>query len=97
MARPPKKTTTIVWNHTGFHVIGFLLQGSRFNTHYDVSAILQLLADWFVGEVAASDRRLIVSADNARAHTAKVSFLLLIHCCHPKKDLRLQKLFRLPM
>jgi hypothetical protein len=42
---------TIVWNPTGFHIIDILPKGSKFNTHHYVSAFLQSLTDWRVGEI----------------------------------------------
>jgi hypothetical protein len=46
---------------------------SKFNACHYVSTILQSLADYRVGEVEAIDRELIVHADNAQFHMAKVS------------------------
>jgi hypothetical protein len=63
----------IVWSFTGFHVFDILSKDSKFNAHHYVSAILQSLADWHIGEVGATDRKLILHADNARPHTAEVS------------------------
>jgi hypothetical protein len=63
---------TIVWNaQVPFD------QGSRksrrFNTNYYIAEILEPLSQWRSKEAAANERKLLVHADNARQHTAKLS------------------------
>jgi hypothetical protein len=72
MGQSSKMLITIVWSSINFHIVDFLSKGSKFNAHHYVFAILQSLADLHVGEVGATDRMLIMHADNARSHIAKV-------------------------
>jgi hypothetical protein len=65
MAQSPKIMMTIVWSLIGFHVVDVVPKGSKFNSHHYVSAILQSLADWPVGEIGATNLKLIMHADNA--------------------------------
>jgi hypothetical protein len=62
----------IVWNPINFHIVDVLSKGSKFNAHHYVSAILQYLTDWRIGEVGATDRKLIIHTDNVRFHPANV-------------------------
>jgi hypothetical protein len=66
-----KMMITIVWNPSGFHVIRALPKGAKFNADYYMSEILTPLLQWRSRQVGATDRKLIVHADNARPHTAK--------------------------
>jgi hypothetical protein len=62
---------TFVWNHTGFYWIVAFTKGMKFNADYDISHVLDPLAEWRRSQVGGSDRRLHVHADNTRPHTAK--------------------------
>jgi hypothetical protein len=68
----PKMTITIVWIPTGFRIVDILLKDSKFNAHHYISVIPQSVSDWRVYEVGETNRKLIVHADNARSHMAKV-------------------------
>jgi hypothetical protein len=70
-------TIIIVWNLIDFQVVNVLPNGSKVNARNYIFVILQSLADWFVSEVGATDRKLIVHADNARSHTAKMSLAFI--------------------
>jgi hypothetical protein len=64
---------TIVWNRRGFHLIKALEKGPKFNAGYYIAEILEPLSQRRSIEAAGSDRKLLVHADNARLHTAKLS------------------------
>jgi imidazoleglycerol phosphate dehydratase HisB len=64
---------TIVWNTNGFHVINFLSKGIKFNAHHSVPDAAIPLGEWFKTQIGRTDRKLIIRADNARPHTAKMS------------------------
>jgi histone-lysine N-methyltransferase SETMAR len=64
---------TIVSNPCGFHVIKVLEKGRKFNAGYYVAEICELLSQWHSIEAAGNERKLLVHADNARPHTAKLS------------------------
>jgi hypothetical protein len=55
MTQSPKMMIIIVWSFISFHVIGILPKSSKFNLHHYVSVILQILADWHVGEILPTD------------------------------------------
>jgi hypothetical protein len=63
----------IVWNPRGFHLIKTLEKGCKFNAGYYIAEILDLLSQWRSIEAAGNDRKLLVHADNARPHIAKLS------------------------
>jgi hypothetical protein len=68
---------TIVWNIKDFHVINVLGKGWKFNiTHY-ITEMLSPLAEWRRNQVGASDRKVIIHADNAPPHTARISLTFL--------------------
>jgi hypothetical protein len=67
----PKSDGTIVWNPGGFHLVNILPKGFKFNASYYVTQILDPLSKWRRLQVARTNRKLIMHADNARAHTAK--------------------------
>jgi hypothetical protein len=64
---------TTVWNLRGFHLIKVLDKGRKFNAGYYISEILEPLSQWCSAEAAGNKRKLLVHADNARPHTAKLS------------------------
>jgi histone-lysine N-methyltransferase SETMAR len=68
-----KFTLTIAWNPRGFHFIKVLKKGRKFNPGYYIVEILESLSQWRSIEAAGNERKLLVHADNARPHTAKLS------------------------
>jgi hypothetical protein len=64
---------TIVWNPRGFHSIKILEKGRKFTAGYHIIEISELLSQWRSIEAAGNERKLLVHADNARSHTAKLS------------------------
>jgi hypothetical protein len=51
----------IVCSLVSCQVVDVLLKGSKFNTHHHASDIMQPLPDWHVGELGATDRKLIAT------------------------------------
>jgi hypothetical protein len=68
-----KLMLTIVWNPGGFHLVNILPKGFKFNASYYVTQILDPLSKWRRTQVGRTNRKLIVHADNARPHTAKMT------------------------
>jgi hypothetical protein len=68
-----KLILTIVWNPSGFHLINVLSAGCNFNPSHDVTNILGPIAGCRRVQAGASRRRLIIHADNARPHVAKLA------------------------
>jgi histone-lysine N-methyltransferase SETMAR len=64
---------TIVWNPRGLHLIKVLKKDCKFNAGYYIAEILDPLSQWRSIEAAGNERKLLVHADNARPHTAKLS------------------------
>jgi hypothetical protein len=64
---------TIFWNPRGFHLIKVLEKGRKFNTGYYIAEILEPLSQLRSIEAAGNERKLLVHANNARPHTAKLS------------------------
>jgi histone-lysine N-methyltransferase SETMAR len=64
---------TIVWNPHGFHLIKILGKGRKFNAGYYIAEILEPLSQWRSIEAAGNEQKLLVHADNAHPHTAKLS------------------------
>jgi hypothetical protein len=64
---------TIVWNSGGFHLIKIPEKSRKFNASYYIAEILEPLSQWRSIEAAGNDRKLLVHADNACPHTAKLS------------------------
>jgi hypothetical protein len=64
---------TIVWNPRGFHLIKILEKGCKFNAGHHVAETLEPLSQWRSTEPADNERKLLVHADNACLHTAKLS------------------------
>jgi hypothetical protein len=69
----PKLMITVVLNPSGFHVVSVFPNGLKFNTGYYTREILQEIKNWREPQGVGSARKLIVHADNARSHTAKLS------------------------
>jgi transposase len=63
---------TIVRNPRGFHLIEPLEKGRKFNAGYSIAEILESLSEWRSIEAAGNERKLLVHANNARPHTAKL-------------------------
>jgi hypothetical protein len=72
MLQSPKLMITIIWNPSGFHVVSAFPNGLKFNTGYYTREILQEIKNWREPQGVGSARKLIVHADNARSHTAKL-------------------------
>jgi histone-lysine N-methyltransferase SETMAR len=68
-----KFMVTIVWNPRGFHLIKVLEKGRKFNASCYIVKILESLSQWRSIEAAGNEQKLLVHADNARPHTAKLS------------------------
>jgi hypothetical protein len=64
---------TIVWNPREFHLIKVLEKGRKFNASDYIAGILEPLSQWRSIEAAGNERKLLVHADNARPHAAKLS------------------------
>jgi histone-lysine N-methyltransferase SETMAR len=64
---------TIVWNPGGFHLVNILPKGFKFNASHYVTQIFDSLSKWRKTQVGRTSRKLIVHADNARPHTAKMT------------------------
>jgi hypothetical protein len=56
-----------------FHLIRVLEKGRKLNTGYYIAEILEPLSQWRSIEAVGNERKLLVHADNARPHTAKLS------------------------
>jgi hypothetical protein len=63
----------IVWNPSGFHLIGVLPSKCKFNSSYHRREILEPLSEWRREQAGGASRKLIVHADNARPHIAAAS------------------------
>jgi hypothetical protein len=68
-----KCTFTIVWNPRRFHLIEVREKARKFNAGYYIAEILEPLSRWRSIEIVDNERKLLVHADNARPHTAKLS------------------------
>jgi hypothetical protein len=64
---------TIGWNRRGFPLTKVLEKGHKFNTGYYVTEILKPLSQWRSIEAAGNKRKLLMHADNACPHAAKLS------------------------
>jgi hypothetical protein len=64
---------TIVRNPREFYLIKVLEKSCKFNAGYYITEILKPLSQWRSIEAAGNERKLLVHADNARPHTAKLS------------------------
>jgi hypothetical protein len=70
---------TMVWNPTGFYLINILSNGIKFNTSYYIADIFVPLLKWRKTQVDGSDGKLIIPADPARRHRARVALEFLKH------------------
>jgi histone-lysine N-methyltransferase SETMAR len=77
MIQSKKLMLTIIWNPQGFHLINVLPKGQKFNADYYITYLLSTLSQWRRNQRGASDRKLLVHADNARPHTALASMNFL--------------------
>jgi histone-lysine N-methyltransferase SETMAR len=64
---------TIIWNPRGFRLIKVLEKGRKFNAGYYITEMLEPFSQGRSIEAAGNERKLLVHADNARRHTAKLS------------------------
>jgi hypothetical protein len=62
----------IVWNPNGFHLINVVSKGIKFNAEHYIINILISLAERRETPVDRTERKLIVHADDACPHTAKM-------------------------
>jgi hypothetical protein len=67
----------IVWNRRGFHLSQVLEERRKFKAIFYRAEILLPLSEWRSIKADGDERTLIVHAENARPHTAKVSTQLL--------------------
>jgi hypothetical protein len=63
----------IVWNPRGFYLINIFEKGCKFNATHYVTEILSPLSDWPASDGPENDRKLIMHADTARPHAARLS------------------------
>jgi hypothetical protein len=75
MMQSLKFILTVAWNPSGFHVVFAFPNGLKFDTAYHIytTEILERIKNWWKGQRAGNTRKMIVHADNARLHTAKLS------------------------
>jgi hypothetical protein len=64
---------TIAWNPDGFHLIKTVPKGMKFNSTYYIHEILIPLLDWYKARFGMAQQNLVIQADNARPHIAKVA------------------------
>jgi transposase len=64
---------TIVGNPNGFHLIGVLSSGCKFNSSCYGREILEPFSKWRREQADGAGRKLIIHADNARPRTAAAS------------------------
>jgi histone-lysine N-methyltransferase SETMAR len=64
---------TIVWNLGVFNLANILPKGFKFNASDSITQILDPLSKWRRTQVGRANRKLIVHADSARPHTAKMT------------------------
>jgi hypothetical protein len=63
---------TIAWNQRGLYLIKVPERVRKLNAGYYIAEILEPLAPRRSIEVGGNERKLLVHADNARPHTAKL-------------------------
>jgi AraC-like DNA-binding protein len=73
MIQSPKIMLTVVWSPNGFCLLAVLPKGTKFNAEYYVINILEEIKKYRRRQGGSCARKLIVHADNARAHTAQLS------------------------
>jgi hypothetical protein len=64
---------TVVRSPRGFDLNKVLEKGRKFNAGHYGAERLEPLSQWYSIETAGNERKLLVHADNARPHTAKLS------------------------
>jgi hypothetical protein len=64
---------TIVWDPSGFNLIGVLPSGHKLNSSYSRKEILEPLSEWRRAQAGRAGRKLIVHADTACPQTAAAS------------------------
>jgi hypothetical protein len=69
----------MVWNPTGFYLINVLSKEVKLNTNHYVADTFVPLLKWRKTQVDGSDGKLIVHADHARPHMARVALEFLEH------------------
>jgi histone-lysine N-methyltransferase SETMAR len=72
MIQSRKVLVTLAWNAHGFHLIKALPKGMKFNSTYYIHEILTPLLDWYNTQFGQTHQNLVIHADNARPHIAKV-------------------------
>jgi hypothetical protein len=72
MIQSRKSLVTIACNPDGFHLIKALPKAMKFNSTYYVHGILTSLLDWYNARFGVAQQNLVIHADNARPHSAKV-------------------------
>jgi hypothetical protein len=88
MIQSPKLILTIVWGTMSFHVLAALLNGIKFNMTYYTNEILERINELRNLIGTRSARILLVHADTARLHAAKLS-LEFLAANHVRKTLYL--------
>jgi hypothetical protein len=75
MIKSPESMLTVAWNHSGFDVVFTVPKGLKFNAGYYpyTTEIFESIKNWWKRQGAGNPRKLIIHADNARPHTAKLS------------------------
>jgi hypothetical protein len=63
----------IVWIPRGFPMINVHDEGPQFNALDDMTGILSSLSEWCASDAPEGDRKVVVPADNARQHSARLS------------------------
>jgi hypothetical protein len=63
----------IIGNPRGFHLIKILENGRKFNAGFYIAEILEPLSQWRSIEAVGNEPKLLVHADNAPQHIAKLS------------------------
>jgi hypothetical protein len=73
MIQSQKYMLTIVWNPRGFHSVNVREKGQKFNARHDVTERLSPFPEWCASDAPESHRQLMLDADNAQPHTARLS------------------------
>jgi hypothetical protein len=68
-----KVMLTRVWNPGGFHLVNILPKTFTLNASDDATQILDPLSKWRRAQVGRTNRKLMVHANNARPHRAKIT------------------------
>jgi hypothetical protein len=62
---------TVACNPTGLYVVATIAKGTKFNTAYSTTEMLQRIKDWGENPAGGGAGSLNVDADNPRLHRAK--------------------------